>query len=51
MLSQALEAVVRAEAWSLVLICILLATLLIIGVLIFRHPQNPTKASFMVRAF
>ncbi|XP_055368490.1 cationic amino acid transporter 2-like isoform X2 [Betta splendens] len=47
-LSQAIDAVARMEAWSLVLVCVFALTLLVIGALIYRHPQNPTKATFMV---
>ncbi|XP_037833361.1 cationic amino acid transporter 2 isoform X2 [Kryptolebias marmoratus] len=38
----------RMEAWSIVLVCIFVVFLLIILFFIWRHPQNPTKASFMV---
>lgn len=47
-LTQAIDAVFRAEPWSLVLICALAASVVIITFLIWRHPQNPTKATFMV---
>uniref|UniRef100_A0A3Q1H8D9 Cationic amino acid transporter C-terminal domain-containing protein n=1 Tax=Anabas testudineus TaxID=64144 RepID=A0A3Q1H8D9_ANATE len=47
-LTQALDAVARMEAWSLVLICVFAFALLLIAGLIYRYPQNPTKASFMV---
>ncbi|KAF3693725.1 Cationic amino acid transporter 2 [Channa argus] len=47
-LSQAIDALSRMEAWSLVLVCILSCILLLMIFLIWRHPQNPTKASFMV---
>lgn len=48
-LTQALDALSRMEAWSLVVVCILAFILLLNVFLIWRHPQNPTKASFMVR--
>lgn len=48
-LTQAIDALSRMEAWSLVLVIIFALILLIIVFLIWRHPQNPTKASFMVR--
>ncbi|GAA6226371.1 cationic amino acid transporter 2-like [Lates japonicus] len=47
-LTQALDALSRMEAWSLVVVCILAFILLLNVFLIWRHPQNPTKASFMV---
>ncbi|KAG7517714.1 hypothetical protein JOB18_014686 [Solea senegalensis] len=48
LLAQAMDSLVRLEAWSLVLVCILVLMLLVITFIIWRHPQNPTKASFMV---
>lgn len=48
-LTQAIDALSRMEAWSLALVIIFALILLIIVFLIWRHPQNPTKASFMVR--
>ncbi|XP_069552814.1 cationic amino acid transporter 2-like [Brachyistius frenatus] len=47
-LSQALDALSRVEAWSVVLVCVLSIIILLNIFLIWRHPQNPTKASFMV---
>uniref|UniRef100_A0A3P8SZW8 Cationic amino acid transporter C-terminal domain-containing protein n=1 Tax=Amphiprion percula TaxID=161767 RepID=A0A3P8SZW8_AMPPE len=47
-LTQALDALANAEAWSIVLVCIFGVILLLNVFLIWRHPQNPTKASFMV---
>ncbi|XP_069027056.1 cationic amino acid transporter 2-like [Embiotoca jacksoni] len=47
-LSQALDALSRVEAWSVVLVCILSIIILLNIFFIWRHPQNPTKASFMV---
>ncbi|XP_013861589.1 cationic amino acid transporter 2 [Austrofundulus limnaeus] len=38
----------RMEAWSITLVCIFALILLLIVVFIWLHPQNPTKASFMV---
>eukprot|EP00064_Thunnus_orientalis_P004227 superscaffoldBa00000378_g4238 len=47
-LTQALDAIARMEAWSLVLVCVLVFIILLSLFFIWRHPQNPTKASFMV---
>ncbi|KAF7231541.1 cationic amino acid transporter 2 isoform X1 [Nothobranchius furzeri] len=47
-LSQAIDALSNVEAWSVVLVCIVVVILLILLFFIWRHPQNPTKASFMV---
>ncbi|XP_044220691.1 cationic amino acid transporter 2-like [Thunnus albacares] len=47
-LTQALDAIARMEAWSLVLVCVLAFIILLSLFFIWRHPQNPTKASFMV---
>uniref|UniRef100_A0A8C5GWA8 Cationic amino acid transporter 2-like n=1 Tax=Gouania willdenowi TaxID=441366 RepID=A0A8C5GWA8_GOUWI len=47
-LSQGLDALANMEAWSIAVVCILGAIIVINVFLIWRHPQNPTKASFMV---
>ncbi|XP_022607655.1 cationic amino acid transporter 2-like [Seriola dumerili] len=47
-LTQAIDALSRMEAWSVALVCIFVCILLVHLFLIWRHPQNPTKASFMV---
>ncbi|XP_068181507.1 cationic amino acid transporter 2-like isoform X2 [Antennarius striatus] len=47
-LSQALDALARGEAWTIVIVCILAFILSITIVHIWRHPQNSTKATFMV---
>ncbi|XP_070693351.1 cationic amino acid transporter 2-like [Pempheris klunzingeri] len=47
-LSLAIDALARIEAWSVVIVCILAFILLLNVFLIWRHPQNPTRASFMV---
>ncbi|XP_030594668.1 cationic amino acid transporter 2 isoform X2 [Archocentrus centrarchus] len=47
-LTQAIEALTNMEAWSIVLVCIFALILVVNMLLIWRHPQNPTKASFMV---
>ncbi|XP_047442019.1 cationic amino acid transporter 2-like [Mugil cephalus] len=47
-LSQAIGALASAEAWCVVLVCILGLVILLNTFLIWRHPQNPTKATFMV---
>lgn len=50
-LTQALDAILRMEPWSLVLVSILAFVLLLVIFFIWRHPQNPTKATFMVMVF
>ncbi|XP_078117629.1 cationic amino acid transporter 2 [Sander vitreus] len=47
-LSQAIDALSRMEAWSLAVVSILAFIVLLNTFLIWRHPQNSTKASFMV---
>ncbi|XP_005719705.1 cationic amino acid transporter 2 [Pundamilia nyererei] len=47
-LSQGMEALANTQAWSIVLVCIFGVLLLVNLFLIWRHPENPTKASFMV---
>ncbi|XP_033949188.1 cationic amino acid transporter 2-like [Pseudochaenichthys georgianus] len=47
-LSQALDALANLEVWSLVLVSILALIVLFNTFLIWRHPQNSSKASFMV---
>nr|XP_046262883.1 cationic amino acid transporter 2-like [Scatophagus argus] len=47
-LSQAIDALAQMEAWSIVIVCILSFILLLNIVLIWRQPQNTSKASFMV---
>ncbi|XP_034400062.1 cationic amino acid transporter 2-like [Cyclopterus lumpus] len=47
-LTQALDALSRMETWSLVVVCVLAFIVLQNTFLIWRHPQNTTKASFMV---
>ncbi|KAK1904138.1 Cationic amino acid transporter 2 [Dissostichus eleginoides] len=47
-LSQALDALANFEVWSLVLVSILALIVLFNTFLIWRHPQNSSKASFMV---
>ncbi|XP_034546626.1 cationic amino acid transporter 2-like [Notolabrus celidotus] len=47
-LSQAIDALSRGEAWSIAIICILVVIVLVNSIIIWRQPQNPTKASFMV---
>ncbi|XP_061643485.1 cationic amino acid transporter 2-like [Phyllopteryx taeniolatus] len=47
-LSLAIDALYRVEAWSVALVCILSIILLLAVFLIWRHPQNSQKASFMV---
>ncbi|PWA23673.1 hypothetical protein CCH79_00005930 [Gambusia affinis] len=47
-LTQAIDALVNVEAWSVVLVCIFSFLLLLILIFIWIQPQNPTKATFMV---
>ncbi|XP_029703628.1 cationic amino acid transporter 2-like [Takifugu rubripes] len=47
-LTQAIDALARVEAWSVALVCILGTIVLINTALIFRQPQNGTKATFMM---
>ncbi|XP_041652719.1 cationic amino acid transporter 2-like isoform X2 [Cheilinus undulatus] len=47
-LTQALDALSRMEAWSVAIVCVFAVILLLNTFLIWRQPQNPTKASFMV---
>ncbi|KAK9517815.1 hypothetical protein VZT92_023156 [Zoarces viviparus] len=47
-LTQALDALSRLEAWSVVVVCVLAFIVLLNTFLIWRHPQNTAKASFMV---
>ncbi|XP_010785527.1 cationic amino acid transporter 2 [Notothenia coriiceps] len=47
-LSQALDALTNLEVWSLVVVSILAFIVLFSTFLIWRHPQNSSKASFMV---
>lgn len=48
-LTQAIDALARVEAWSVALVCILGTIVLINTALIYRQPQNGTKATFMVK--
>ncbi|XP_042348796.1 cationic amino acid transporter 2-like [Plectropomus leopardus] len=47
-LTEAIDALANLEVWSLVVVCILAAIVLFNTFLIWRHPQNASKASFMV---
>ncbi|XP_041846294.1 cationic amino acid transporter 2-like [Melanotaenia boesemani] len=47
-LTQGIDALSRVEPWSVALVCIFAFILLLMLFFIWRHPQNPTKASFMV---
>ncbi|XP_060904686.1 cationic amino acid transporter 2-like [Labrus mixtus] len=47
-LTQALDALSRLEGWSVAIVCILALILLVNTFIIWRQPQNPTKATFMV---
>uniref|UniRef100_A0AAV2MJJ6 Cationic amino acid transporter C-terminal domain-containing protein n=1 Tax=Knipowitschia caucasica TaxID=637954 RepID=A0AAV2MJJ6_KNICA len=48
LLTQALDEIAAAEPWSLALVSIFSVLILLIIFFIWRHPQNPTKATFMV---
>ncbi|XP_076018850.1 cationic amino acid transporter 2 [Genypterus blacodes] len=48
LLSQGMDALIAVEAWSVVCVCILAFILVLNTFLIWRHPQNTAKASFMV---
>lgn len=48
LLTQALDAISSMEPWSLALVSIFAFVIILITFFIWRHPQNPTKASFMV---
>uniref|UniRef100_A0A8C4HHJ1 Cationic amino acid transporter C-terminal domain-containing protein n=1 Tax=Dicentrarchus labrax TaxID=13489 RepID=A0A8C4HHJ1_DICLA len=47
-LTQAIDALANMEAWSIVIVCILAFIVVLNVFLIWRHPQNATKATFMV---
>uniref|UniRef100_A0A8C6TJ00 Cationic amino acid transporter C-terminal domain-containing protein n=1 Tax=Neogobius melanostomus TaxID=47308 RepID=A0A8C6TJ00_9GOBI len=48
LLTQALDAISALEPWSLALVSIFAFAVLLITFFIWRHPQNLTKATFMV---
>lgn len=48
-LTQAIDALARVEAWSIVVVCILGTIVLVNTALIYRQPQNGIKATFMVK--
>lgn len=48
-LTQAIDALARAEWWSIAIVCILGIIVLINTALIYRQPQNSIKATFMVK--
>lgn len=48
-LTQAIDALARGEAWSIVVVCILGTIVLVNTALIYRQPQNGIKATFMVK--
>ncbi|XP_077589413.1 cationic amino acid transporter 2 [Stigmatopora nigra] len=47
-LNLALDSLSNAEPWSIMLMCIFSIILILAVFLIWRHPQNPDRASFMV---
>ncbi|XP_053735020.1 cationic amino acid transporter 2-like [Synchiropus splendidus] len=48
MLMQAMDAIEKAEAWSIAVVSILALIIVLIVIFIWIHPQNDTKAAFMV---
>ncbi|KAM8847894.1 cationic amino acid transporter 2 [Synchiropus picturatus] len=48
MLTQAMDALAKAEAWSIAVVSILGLIIVLIVIFIWIHPQNDTKAAFMV---
>uniref|UniRef100_I3J426 Zgc:175280 n=1 Tax=Oreochromis niloticus TaxID=8128 RepID=I3J426_ORENI len=49
LLSEALYSLSRRELWSVLLVSVLVLTLVLAVVIIWRQPQSRTKASFMVK--
>ncbi|XP_062333138.1 cationic amino acid transporter 2-like [Osmerus eperlanus] len=47
-LTKAIDAVSQKQVWSLVCVSVIIFLLVVTIVIIWRHPQNPTKAAFMV---
>ncbi|XP_029303810.1 cationic amino acid transporter 2 [Cottoperca gobio] len=47
-ISRALDSLQALEWWSLLCVCILLLMVVLITLIIWRQPQNTTKAAFMV---
>ncbi|KAF7702453.1 cationic amino acid transporter 2-like [Silurus meridionalis] len=48
LLSKAITSLLMLEVWSLVCVSVILFFILLFTLLIWRQPQNPTKAAFMV---
>ncbi|XP_036825745.1 cationic amino acid transporter 2 isoform X2 [Oncorhynchus mykiss] len=48
LLTQAIDAIQRQEIWSMVCVSIVAFILLVLVIVIWRHPQNQAKAAFMV---
>ncbi|KAM9795643.1 cationic amino acid transporter 2 [Neosynchiropus ocellatus] len=48
MLTQAMDALGKGESWSIAVVCILGVIIVLNIILIWIHPQNDTKAAFMV---
>ncbi|KAF4081654.1 hypothetical protein AMELA_G00163620 [Ameiurus melas] len=48
LLSKAITSLLLLEVWSLVCVSVILFLMLLCTLLIWRQPQNPTKAAFMV---
>ncbi|CAN9514828.1 unnamed protein product [Ophioblennius macclurei] len=48
LLTFGIDALANLEVWSVVVVCLFGVIILLHIFIIWRHPQNPTKASFMV---
>ncbi|GAA6087053.1 cationic amino acid transporter 2-like isoform X1 [Tachysurus ichikawai] len=48
LLSKAITSLLQLEVWSLVCVSVILFVMLLNTLVIWRQPQNPTKAAFMV---
>ncbi|XP_046876354.1 cationic amino acid transporter 2-like [Hypomesus transpacificus] len=48
LLTKAIDAVTQKQVWSLVCVSVIILLLVVTIIIIWRHPQNPTKAAFMV---
>ncbi|XP_023675296.1 cationic amino acid transporter 2 [Paramormyrops kingsleyae] len=47
-LTKAIDSLLNKEIWSIVLVALIILILLLAVILIWRQPQSPTKAAFMV---
>lgn len=48
-LTKGIDSLLNKEIWSIVLVALITLILLLAVILIWRQPQSPTKAAFMVR--